>query len=374
MKKNIVSISRNLFLTIVALVTMSSFFVMPKNALADWNPSYIIQDDRFAAISMNQQQVQAFLSSKGGYLANYRETRNSYVGPNNNRPAINKLASQIIYEAAADYGLNPQVILATLQKEQSLVTNPSPAGWNIDWAMGYGCPDGGSCSSYPGFSMQVDWGSWQLRWNMDRANDPATRYKVAPYYTGNTINIDGFSTYLGTGATASLYRYTPHFHGNQNFRLIFTQWFGDIDYTGGITSVYRFWNINGTHFYTASATERDNVGRRWGNIYRYEGVAYNITNNGANNIQLYRFYNMRNGTHFYTISPAERDNVVRRWGNIYRYEGVAYYVSSSGTPVYRFYNISNGTHFYTASAAERDNVGRRWGNIYRYEGEAFYVQ
>ena len=230
MKRGIVSINRNFFLAIVALVTISSFFVMPKNALADWNPSYIIQDDRFVAISMNQQQIQDFLSSKGGYLANYRETRNSYIGPNDNRPAINKLASQIIYEAAVDYGLNPQVILATLQKEQSLVTTGGYNEWGINWAMGYAVTDSGiidACNgSCIGFAMQVDWGSWQLRWNMDRANDPATRYKVAPYYTGNTITIDGFSTYLGTGATASLYRYTPHFHGNQNFRLIFTQWFG----------------------------------------------------------------------------------------------------------------------------------------------------
>lgn len=144
--------------------------------------------------------------------------------------------------------------------------------------------------------------------------------------------------------------------------------------SSGINPVYRFYNIsNGTHFYTASSEERDNVGRRWGTIYRYEGVVYNLTNNGGNVIQLYRFWNT-NGTHFYTASPVERDNIVRSWPNIYKYEGVAYYVAAAGTPVYRFYNISNGTHFYTASVEERDRVGRLWGRIYRYEGEAYYVQ
>ena len=72
MREKIVSISMKLVLTIVAAVTISSFFMMPKNAFATQNPSYIMPDDVFVnANSMNEQQIQDFLVTRGSYLANY---------------------------------------------------------------------------------------------------------------------------------------------------------------------------------------------------------------------------------------------------------------------------------------------------------------
>lgn len=139
--------------------------------------------------------------------------------------------------------------------------------------------------------------------------------------------------------------------------------------------VYRFWNVNGTHFYTASESEKNNVIARWGYIYRYEGIAYYLNiSSGQNNIALWRLWN-NNGTHFYTASYAEAVNAVNRWPTVFRLEGIAYYVSlnPANAPVYRFYNVQNGTHFYTVSAAERDNVNARWGYIYRYEGVGYYL-
>ena len=60
--------------------------------------------------------------------------------------------------------------------------------------------------------------------------------------------------------------------------------------------------------------------------------------NGA--VPVYRFYNRRAGSHFYTVSADERDQVITRWPMIYTYEGVAYSVPSGPTtqttPVYRF--------------------------------------
>ena len=205
-------------LLIVILVNING------SARADFNPSYIISDPAFTnTATMTEADVQAFLESKGSYLADYYETRDSYIGPNNDIAARGWRASKIIWNVANWYGINPQVILATLQKEQSLITNPAPPAWAIDWAMGYGCPDSSPCSSYPGLAMQVDWGTWQLRWNMDLANSRDSR--VAPYLTGDTITIDDTPVYLQNGATASLYRYTPHFHGNQNFVIISERWF-----------------------------------------------------------------------------------------------------------------------------------------------------
>lgn len=135
------------------------------------------------------------------------------------------------------------------------------------------------------------------------------------------------------------------------------------------TAVHRFYNKkNGTHFYTASEAEKNNVIARYPLTYRYEGIAYYLnTSSQANNIPLYRFYNTR-GTHFYTASEAEKNNVIARYSRTYRFEGVAYYVSNTtGNPVYRFYN-TRGTHFYTASEAEKNNVIAKYSTTYRFEG------
>jgi hypothetical protein len=147
----------------------------------------------------------------------------------------------------------------------------------------------------------------------------------------------------------------------------------------GAVPVYRFYNTRvGSHFYTISADERDQVIARWPTIYTYEGVAYSVPSDPTTQTTpVYRFYNRRAGSHFYTISADERDQVIARWPAIYTYEGVAYSVPSDPTtqttPVYRFYNRRAGSHFYTISADERDQVIARWPTIYTYEGVAYSV-
>ena len=144
-------------------------------------------------------------------------------------------------------------------------------------------------------------------------------------------------------------------------------------------AIYRFYNPRaGVHFYTASAAERDNVTARLFAVWRYEGIGYSLNYSSPDNTTpLYRFYNIRTGTHFYTASAAERDTVIKTLGSIYRLEGIAFFVSTapsaSTTTIYRFYNVKAGTHFFTASPVERDTVIRTLGSIYRYEGPAYYV-
>ncbi len=210
---------------IFSVLMLAALLGLCNDSGAAFDASYITSDITFTdSNSMTEADIQAFLESKGSYLAGYHETRDSQIGPNNDVPAHGWSASKIIWQVAHWYGVNPMVILTTLQKEQSLVTNPAPPEWALDWAMGYGCPDSSPCSSYQGFALQVDWGTWQLRWNMDLANSHDPR--VSPYITGNTITIDNTPVYLGNGATASLYRYTPHFQGNENFAYIYESWFG----------------------------------------------------------------------------------------------------------------------------------------------------
>lgn len=191
-------------------------------------------------------------------------------------------AGQVIYDAAQAYGLNPQVLLTTLQKEQSLVSGSGGCSTlRYAAATGYGCPDGGTTYSYSGvnlysingvavtsvsgtcvnsslkvgFSQQVIRAAWLLKFGEQRSegntgwavikgswnnsDDPQTCYsgpmtqgtfQTCPsgptvYYDGYTT-IDGTATHMDDGATAALYWYTPHFAGNQNFFNIFTGWFG----------------------------------------------------------------------------------------------------------------------------------------------------
>ena len=145
-----------------------------------------------------------------------------------------------------------------------------------------------------------------------------------------------------------------------------------------LLSVYRFYNMNtGTHFYTANEGEKDTVINTLSSVYRFEGASYTInTNNPANRLPLYRFYNLQSGTHFYTASEAEKNQVQATLGDVYRFEGVAYYVSvdpRNATPVYRFYLTGRGAHFYTASASERDQVIATLGSAYQYEGVSYYL-
>jgi len=204
---------------------------------------------------MTANQVQTFLTSKGSGLA-----KKSWNG---------KRASDIIYQAAQDWGINPQVILATLQKEQSLVTDPNPDSVQLRSAMGYGCPDNGSCSSdFSGFSYQVNNGTWQLRFNFERAkgNDDwynssiryacnqTTNFYSAPLLPGNTVTFKRNTAFSGTkdktitianAATASMYCYTPHvgpysetgYSGSYNFVTSFESWFGSTQAQIGMTDL-----------------------------------------------------------------------------------------------------------------------------------------
>lgn len=141
-------------------------------------------------------------------------------------------------------------------------------------------------------------------------------------------------------------------------------------------TLYRFYRPNtGTHFYSTSAAERNNVAKNPG--YRYEGqVAYvlqpSVKTSGTS--ALNRFYTPSTGTHFYTSSPTEYQRVLTF--PQYSLDGVAakvYTGKASGVvPMYRFFKPGSGTHFYSANAAEVASVKQMPG--YTYEGVAFYLR
>jgi uncharacterized protein (DUF1800 family) len=142
-------------------------------------------------------------------------------------------------------------------------------------------------------------------------------------------------------------------------------------------AVYRFYNREtGTHFYTASVSERDEVVRAFVQ-FAYEGAAFAaLSQPRADSVPVFRFYNKQTGTHFYTTSASERDGIIAYYPQ-FVYEGPAFHAlpvagADGRTAVYRFFNKATGSHFYTASASERDKVIATYA-AFVYEGIAFYV-
>lgn len=284
----------------VALVLVSMFFFMHTVHAADakdFDPGHIIDDAIFYnSNSMSAAEVQTFLNAKNptcdtngtkpasdwsrpdithATLASYiRNGTNGYskdtafhappyVCTKDYKQDIPQMeaasglcgaisaksgrtAAQIIKEVADACGINPQVLLVLLQKEQSLVTDTWPLNRQFQKATGFDCPDTAPCDpAFAGFFYQVYYAARQFK-----------IYKAYPnnynYVAGRNNNIYwnpdlsrcGSSTvYIQNQATAALYVYTPYqpnkaalnnlygtgdscsSYGNRNFWRLFTDWF-----------------------------------------------------------------------------------------------------------------------------------------------------
>lgn len=193
--------------TITALVVVFAVFVPYYATQAvEFNRHLIISDQQmFNSSAMNMAEVQKFLELKKSYLATL------------NVPDVDgvvKSAAMIIAGAAKRNGVNPKVILVMLQKEQSLVEDSNPRAKQIDWAMGYGVCDDCSMNDplllvFRGFANQIDKAMARLKWYSDNP----TAFKTV----GQTYIIDGQDVTPLSQATANLYSYTPHIHGNYLF-------------------------------------------------------------------------------------------------------------------------------------------------------------
>ena len=225
--------------------------------LSNFNAGNIISDYVMSNYSsMSESEIQAFLKSKNScddtrtYLASYYPGYNYHVENGHfvcmaDESFDGESAAHIIWQAAQDYQINPQVIIVLLQKEQGLITDTWPNHRQYLSATGYACPDTASCDSkYYGFKNQVrnaaktfrsvldgDWTNYSVGWN----------YILYSPYSG----CGGSNIYIENLATAALYRYTPYqpnseaisagygignycsSYGNRNFYSYFSDWFGD---------------------------------------------------------------------------------------------------------------------------------------------------
>jgi uncharacterized protein with LGFP repeats len=260
--------SRAFALFIVGLLVAAVFVAAPRPAnmtpsasAASFDAGNIIDDSVFYnSGAMTESGIQSFLNTKGAScsigalcLKNYKVTTTNraadamckaYTG------AASEGAARIIFKVAQACGINPQVLLVMLEKEQSLVTRTNATQGTYNIAMGYGCPDFQLCDAqYFGlFNQLYKAGSQLIRYT----NPPGTSKYFTWFGPGKTVSIQWHpniscgtsNVYVENKATASLYYYTPFrpnaaalkagwgtgdacsAYGNRNFFNFFTSWFG----------------------------------------------------------------------------------------------------------------------------------------------------
>ncbi len=223
---------------------------------ASFEAGNIIDESKFtASSSMTATDIQVFLNARNSVCLKDYQTPEPL---GNNQYGGNVSAAQAIWNSGHLYGISPKVLLATLQKEQGLVTRSDCPDWRYRAAMGFGCPDSAPCDEqWYGLSKQLYQGARHLKGFYDqspgwyipyRPGNRFVQYSPNSACGGTTVNIQNRST-------ASLYSYTPYqpnaaalaagygtgdgcsAYGNRNFWLYYTAWFGPTtgDYCYGAT-------------------------------------------------------------------------------------------------------------------------------------------
>ncbi|MCU1596410.1 MAG: hypothetical protein JWQ47_149 [Glaciihabitans sp.] len=222
-----------------------------------FDPGLIASDVIFYnSATMTSTQIQAFLNAKLPKCATGSTCLNKYSAFTNVRAsdamckgypvAADQSAATIIANVSTSCGINPQVLIVLLQKEQGLVTSTAPTSSKYLYATGYACPDTTGCQAkYSGFFNQVyDAARQFIRYGMypSSYNYQVGKTKAIPYNTN--AKCGSRTVTIQSKATAALYDYTPYTpdqsainnmygtgdscssYGNRNFFRYFTDWFG----------------------------------------------------------------------------------------------------------------------------------------------------
>lgn len=199
------------------LAVFLGVFLLANTALANsFNKNNIISDEELNNYnSMSRGYIAEFLREKGSGLY-------GLLFPTDNG---DKTAADIFYDAAQAYKVNPKLLIATAQKEQSAITDGTLSENQKNKLMGYGVFPGSDPSEYLGVHNQIRRSAWQFRRYMDR-------HENYTHQEGKTTTTnDGQEITPENKATAGLYNYTPYvggetgIGGNYLFWSIWKDWF-----------------------------------------------------------------------------------------------------------------------------------------------------
>ncbi len=244
----------------VAAFVGSWLYLQPTTQAADmskFDPGNIISDAVMSnKNALSVQQIQSFLDSKNTcnnsntYMASWYPHLSYNIQDGKfvclAKESFNgESAAQIVWKAAQDYDINPQVLIVLLEKEQGLITDTWPNSVQYRSATGYGCPDTAPCDTqYYGLKNQVRLAASMFRtvlnggWSNYPVGHTYVQYHPNTWCGGSVVNIKN-------RATSALYRYTPYqpnasalaagygtgdecgAYGNRNFWALFTDWFGN---------------------------------------------------------------------------------------------------------------------------------------------------
>lgn len=219
------------------------------------NSNLIDDNDFYNKNTMSVSQIQSFLESKvncqnSNCLAVFKESTRSipaskycdaYEGKSK------ETAAEIIFKVSSACNISAEVILATLEKEQALISSNAPSSSALSIAMGYACPDSGECDrSHYGFHRQVYNGTKQLQaYRIDSSEFnwfPVGVETSIPYQVRSVSGCYESRLTIKNHATAALYYYTPYqpnqsaidnlfgkgdkcsAYGNRNFWRIYHLW------------------------------------------------------------------------------------------------------------------------------------------------------
>lgn len=376
-------LTRARMFVVAGALAIAAFLVAATPAhAAVYDPLNIISYDTWrASTSMSVADIQAFLDTQFGPLKALVTTDYVNVGGDHGTPWVAgqpaKSAAQIIGEAAMYWNINPRVILATLQKEQSLIetSNSSNASRYVK-AMGCGVYDNDGDkvveNQYPGFGNQIYNGARVF-----------SQYETIDHWVpGMTKRVEVSAThkivYIAplNACTYALYKYTPYYP-QISFWNLYVKYFGDPLTPPRFKPVYRFRNrSNGAYYYTASETRRYSLVTKSKKTWTYQGVAFTVdTSATANNIPMYQLYNTRTHKYLYTISSGTRDARVKMRPKQWRYDGIVCYVSraTDGAPVYKLEAKSNHQIVFTDSLAAKVKLTTGKKATFKFAGTTFWM-
>ncbi len=258
----------NLFLFIATCIFLISNQLVGASTATSFNSSNIISDAIFRNTdTMTAYQIDLWLNNSFGSTSCISTDHGfSAPDPTGYSPTTgytygsNVSAGKVIFDAAQAYQINPQVLLTTMEKEQSLVSGANGCGGlQYAGAMGYGCPDGGTTYSWTSANLYTISSPYQAG---QTPPSGGTNYTSVYGTCVNSYSKAGFSQQVIHAAWLLAFG-QQRSEGNVNWAIINGSWDNSDDpqscYYGPMTQ--GTWQIcpNGPSVYYSGVTVIDGV-------------------------------------------------------------------------------------------------------------------